>query len=58
MSGETSSPTFSPITILFYPCDAGTGWPMGYHQYVRNNYGSCCSLCGHVPTAVDGGDTR
>jgi hypothetical protein len=33
------------MTII-YPCDAGTGWPMGYHRYAVTEFGVCCSLCG------------
>lgn len=33
-----------------YPCDAGTGLPSGYHNFVAGPSGIIvCTLCGKVP---------
>ena len=41
---------------IVYPCDAGTGWPMGYHSYTVTDFGVVCSLCGHRPTSAIKGE--
>lgn len=35
--------------ILIYPCTAGTGRPVGFHNFVATQGGVVCSLCGLLP---------
>lgn len=30
-----------------YPCDRGTGTPIGWHNYQAGPNGVCCTYCGH-----------
>lgn len=37
-----------------FPCDRGTGYPVGYHNFVANDVGIVvCSWCGHSPTTSE-----
>jgi hypothetical protein len=40
------------IGDYIYPCDAGTGRPMGYHNFTATPGGVVCSLCGQVPGQI------
>lgn len=38
------------INTKFYPCDKGTGTPLGYHHFQANSNGFVtCTLCGARP---------
>lgn len=40
-------------TAILYPCDRGTGTPMGYHHFVASPLGVVvCTLCGATPKGV------
>jgi hypothetical protein len=53
----TSETVPTPISVsygtasMIYPCNAGTGWPMGYHHFEANAQGVVvCTLCGKKPS--------
>lgn len=35
--------------INAYPCDRGGSFPVGYHKFVKGQYGTVCEYCGATP---------
>lgn len=40
------------MNMMMYPCDKGTGTPVGYHKFNATHVGVVCEYCGSYPSYV------